>query len=343
MSNKKTSLNNFKLGIFVMAGLVFLVLLLYFIGRNRNLFGSSYSLRARFVNVQGLKPGNNVRYSGIDVGTVKSVSIFNDSLVEVRMILNSDMRKVIHSNAVAWIGTDGFVGNKVLNIIPSSEAAPFAKDNDVLASRKALDTDEMLRTLSRTNGDAAVIASELKQTIQRINASEGLWSLLNDQQLPAAIRQSALNIQSATARANSLSREMQDLLAGVKAGQGSLGILLKDSSFAQEITKTASRISSAAAHTDSLVLSMRTEFNQLNNEIISGNGTIHTLLKDSSSAARVKTTLLNIEAGTDNFNQNMEALKHSFLLRGYFRKQAKTADRQKAALVNKSDSLPSTH
>ena len=35
------------------------------------------------------------------------------------------------------------------------------------------------------------------------------------------------------------------------------------------------------------------------------------------------TSLDNIQKGTDGFNQNMEALKHNFLLRGYFKKQEK--------------------
>jgi ABC-type transport system involved in resistance to organic solvents, periplasmic component len=63
----KRAINNVKLGAFVLSGLFLLILLLYMIGKNRNMFGSNFILKARFENVQGLKSGNNVRYAGIDV------------------------------------------------------------------------------------------------------------------------------------------------------------------------------------------------------------------------------------------------------------------------------------
>jgi len=66
-------INNARLGVFVLSGLAFLILLLFMIGRNKSLFGSTYLLKANFENVQGLIPGNNVRYSGIQAGTVKRI------------------------------------------------------------------------------------------------------------------------------------------------------------------------------------------------------------------------------------------------------------------------------
>ena len=71
----KQGINNVKLGAFVLAGLLFLVLLLYMIGKNRNLFGATYLLKAKFENVQGLVTGNNVRFAGIEAGTVKKIII----------------------------------------------------------------------------------------------------------------------------------------------------------------------------------------------------------------------------------------------------------------------------
>ena len=85
----KKIVNNVKLGVFVVSGLAFLVLLLFMIGKNKSLFGSSYLLKAKFENVQGLIPGNNVRYSGIQAGTVKTIKIINDTTIEVSMMIVS--------------------------------------------------------------------------------------------------------------------------------------------------------------------------------------------------------------------------------------------------------------
>jgi len=200
----KQGINNVKLGAFVLGGLLFLVLLLYMIGKNRNLFGATYELKARFENVQGLVAGNNVRFSGIEAGTVKRINILNDTVIEVTMIIKKKMLSIIRKNAIVSIGTDGLVGNKVVNIVPARQLAALAEEGDVLVSKKSLDTDEMLETLSKTNNDIAVIASSLKTTVQRINNSSALWELLNDNSLPQDIKISVANIRSATGKAGNM-------------------------------------------------------------------------------------------------------------------------------------------
>ena len=104
-------ISNVKLGFFVIAGLLFLILLLYMIGRNESMFGDYFRLKARFHNVQGLNSGNNIRFSGIQVGTVKKVKILNDTLIEVDLLIESKMKNYIHKNAIVSITTDGLMGN----------------------------------------------------------------------------------------------------------------------------------------------------------------------------------------------------------------------------------------
>ena len=132
----KKLINNVKLGAFVLGGLLFLVLLLYMIGKNRNLFGDTYVLKARFQHVQGLVAGNNVRYSGIQAGTVKKIYLLNDTLIEVVMVVDRNLQAVIRKSALVSIGTEGFVGNKVVNIVPSNQAASLAEEGDVLMTKK---------------------------------------------------------------------------------------------------------------------------------------------------------------------------------------------------------------
>lgn len=84
------SRRNIRLGIFVISGTAFLIIALYLIGNKQNLFGSTFSVSARFYNVNGLMKGNNVRYAGIDVGTVESIEILNDTSVNVVMVLEKN-------------------------------------------------------------------------------------------------------------------------------------------------------------------------------------------------------------------------------------------------------------
>lgn len=313
---KKQLINNTKLGLFVLTGLLFLIILLYMIGRNRSLFGSNYLLKTRFENVQGLIPGNNVRYAGIQAGTVKKLQILNDTTVEVTMIVDTKMEDIIRKDAITSIGTDGLVGNKVVNIVPGELNATIAKNGDLLTSKKPIDTDKILSTLSQTNNDVAIIVSGLKNTVERINNSSALWDLLSDDQMVNNIKISAKNIQLATSKASSVSNDVQLLIDGLRKGNGSMGILLKDTILASNLNKTSHNLLLITNQLNSVVSDIQKDIN-------SGKGPANSLFKDTMMVNKINKSLNNIQKGTDGFNQNMEALKKSFLFRGYFRRQQK--------------------
>lgn len=319
----KRSVNNVKLGAFVLAGLLFLVLLLYMIGRNRNLFSSNYILKARFVNVQGLVPGSNVRYSGIQTGTVKSIDIVNDTTIEISMLVDTKMENIIKKDAIVSIGSDGLVGNKVVNIIPGDANDELAKDGDILLSRNPIDTDSILKTLSKTNEDVAEVVSGLKLTVERINNSTALWSILADESLPEDLRQSASNIRKATSRAGLMADDLHDILTDVKSGKGTVGTLLRDTAFANNLNQAVIKMKQVGTNADKLSLQMNTLLTGLQNDLNTGKGAANAILKDTSVVNKLNTSLDNIQKGTDGFNQNMEALKNSFLLRGYFKRLEK--------------------
>jgi phospholipid/cholesterol/gamma-HCH transport system substrate-binding protein len=300
---------------------LFLVLLLYMIGKNQDLFGDTYQLKARFENIQGLVAGNNVRFSGIHAGTVKKVKILSDTVIEVTMIIDTKMQNIIRQNAIVSIGTDGLVGNKVVNITPAHQPAPLATEGDVLVSKKGVDTDEMLQTLYRTNNDIAVISAELKTTIQRVNSSSALWTLLNDQSIPKDVKAAAANIRLATAKAGGTINDLNNIVADIKNGKGTAGIILKDSSIAQNLNEAILKIKSVGDEADALAATVNKLLAGIQQDVNSGKGTVNTLLKDSLLSHHISQSLENIQKGTDGFNQVMEALKHNFLLRGYFKKQ----------------------
>ncbi len=326
----KQVISNVKLGAFVLSGLLFLVLLLYMIGKNRSLFGSTYVLKARFENVQGLVAGNNVRFSGIQAGTVKRIKILADTVIEVTMIIETKMEPIIRKNAIVSIGTDGLVGNKVVNIVPAGEPGPLAEEGDILASKKSVNTDEMLQTLYKTNNDIAVIADNLKTTVQQINNSSALWALLNDKSIPQDLRISLANIRQATSKAGNMADNLHAIVMDVKNGKGSVGAILTDTSFAQNLNEAIMKIKDVGEEADSLANEISKVVAGIRQDINNGKGTVNALFKDSAMAIKLNASLDNIQKGTDGFNQNMEALKHNFLLRGYFRKQEKQKRKEEA-------------
>lgn len=320
---KTTRINTVKLGIFVTSGLVFLILMLYMIGRDQNLFSSNISIRARFASAGGLVVGNNVRYAGIQVGTVKKVKLINDSTIEVIMLINKKYQSNIHKNAVASITTEGLIGNRIVNITPGSAAAPEVEEGDLIWSRNAIDTNEMLETLSVSNQNVLEISEQLKTTVGRINNSAALWNLLNDEGLPNDLKASAQNIRTATQRANQFIGELQTILADVHQGKGTLGTLITDTLLAVQLSKALQEIQQVGEQANRLGQELNKVTQEVHTDVRQGKGTVHALLKDSSMAGMISSSLLNIQQGTSAFNANMEALKHSFLFRAYFKRLEK--------------------
>ncbi|MBL7745266.1 MAG: MCE family protein [Chitinophagaceae bacterium] len=326
----KRLINNVKLGVFVIAGLLLLILALYMIGRDSNLFGKNFELKVRFENVQGLTSGNNIRYAGIQVGTVRKVKILNDTLIEVTMLIDEKMKAFIHKTDLVSISTDGLMGNKLLNITPGKDGSPLVKEGDILLVKRVASTEEMMETLNRTNNNIAVISDDIKRTVQRINNSEALWKILEEPTLSAYLKESMANIRNAADKAADMAADLSAIVNDVKNGKGSLGAILTDTSIAKNLGEAVVKIRSVGDHANQLAEELSAMTQSVKNDINNGKGTVNALLKDSSLVIKLSNSLSNIEQGTAGFNANMQALKHNFLLRGYFRKLEKQKKREEA-------------
>jgi phospholipid/cholesterol/gamma-HCH transport system substrate-binding protein len=244
------------------------------------------------------------------------------------MLIDDKMEKVIRNNAIVSIGSDGLMGNKVINISPARITAPFVRKGEILKSSKAINTEDMLLTLAKTNQDVSVIAAQLKIAVQRVNSSTALWAILNDGSLPDNIRTSAANVQLATAHAAVAASDLQSIISNVKYGKGSLATILTDTLFGLALYDAVVKIRGAGEKADELADSLNSVIAGLNQDINTGKGPVHALFKDTSMVTKISSSLDNIQKGTDAFNQNMEALKHNFLFRGYFKKLEKEKKKQ---------------
>lgn len=328
----KQTVNNIKLGAFVLTGLLALIVGLYMIGRDTSIFSNNYKLYARFENSQGLTAGNNIRYSGIQVGTVKKVSILNDTLIEVTMLIEEKMKKFIHHTDLVSISTDGLMGNRIVNITPGKDGSALAKEGDILVTKRAISTDEMLEILDKTNRNIAIVSEGLKTTVEHINSSKALWDILENETLPANITASLNNIRIASANANQMVKDIQGIITDVKEGKGSMGKMLTDTAFAYNLNEAINKIKLAGDNANILAGEISNLSLSVKKDINEGKGPANAILKDSALVLKLNNSLNNIEKGAAGFNENMEALKNNFLFKGYFRrleKQKKEAEKKK--------------
>ena len=135
-----------RLGLFIAGGLALFVLAIFIIGKQKNLFNPVFKLTTTFYNVSGLQVGNNIRFSGINVGTVDNITIINDSTVKVDMLIKKDVRQFIKSDCEVAIGSEGLIGDRLLIITQGSSDAPLAKEGKN-CSTEPVETDAIMASL----------------------------------------------------------------------------------------------------------------------------------------------------------------------------------------------------
>ncbi|MGA8855493.1 MAG: MlaD family protein, partial [Christiangramia sp.] len=174
----KSTSQKIRLGIFVIIGTLVLIAALYFIGNRQHLFTRNISVFAQFENVNGLQIGNNVRYSGINVGTVSKIEMLEESRILVQMVVEESTGKFIKKDAIATIGSDGLVGSMVVNILPGNKNLASIVPGDTIETYSRIGADDMLSTLNQTNENAALLTSDLLKITNKILEAKGTLGVL---------------------------------------------------------------------------------------------------------------------------------------------------------------------
>ena len=310
---------NIRLGIMVIAATLFLIVGMYIIGDKQNLFGSTFKISAYFTDVNGLMPGHNVRLDGVDIGTVDDIEIISQSKVRVDMVIDQEYQQFISKNAVATIGTDGLMGNKLVNITPADTDAEMVIEGDTLKTLPPLQLDPVFRTLSETNDDIAIIADNLRVFTDNMNSPNSVWGLLTDTITSVNINTAISNIMRASDYSVAVTGKLTAIIDDVNAGKGAVGGLLYDTTAIPGLNKTIANIQSIS---DSLLF-FTTNLREMSEYILNGDGAVETILKDSTFDENLQETMNSIRIGAKGLEENMEALKHNFLFRRYFKKEEK--------------------
>ena len=266
---QKESGYTWKLGMFVIIGLLLFVVTIYYVGKQKNLFGDTFHLKTKFKTVSGLQVGNNVRFSGINIGTVDKIELLTDTSVVVTLILKDNVQRFIKTDALASIGSDGLMGDKILTISPGAASTNAVTDNYTIASKSPIEMADVMGSLKTSVDNAGIITDQIAQISYKMNN-----------------------------------------------GNGALSKLISDEKFSQSLEGTLTNLQTSSR-----------EFSQFT-----------TNLNDGKLAVKLDSTMSNLQSGTKGLSDNMDAVKNSFLLRGYFKKQKK-ADEKKKADLKKQENL----
>jgi phospholipid/cholesterol/gamma-HCH transport system substrate-binding protein len=289
-----------RLGFFIATGSALFFLAIFIIGRQKNLFNPVFKLTSTFYNVSGLQVGNNIRFSGINVGTVDNISIINDSTVKVGMSIKKEVNKFIKSDCKVLIGSEGLIGDKLLTITQGSYDASLAKEGGQLDSREPVETDQILAGLKLTSTNAEIFSKQLTEFMDKLNNKNGtIGRLIQDSSIVKNLDQTMLNLK------NSSKGLDENMNTATKKFLASLQVTADN---AESISKQMVEIMA---------------------KINSSNGTLNRFLQDTSILQNLEQTMVNLKNGSKGFDEDMAAARESFLLKGYFEKKQKEAEKAK--------------
>lgn len=227
-----------KLGMFVTIGMLAFILTIYFVGKQKNMFGSTFLLKSHFKNVSGLKIGNNVRFSGINVGTVDAIELITDSSVVVDLLIENDVKSFIKTDAKASISSDGLMGDKVLIISSGTSVKESVKNNDILASKSAIEIEDLMKSMKKSLDNIALISEDLAQFSHKVNNSKGALSkMIIDEEFSNTLKSTLINLQTS-------SDEFAKFTTKMNNGKGALSKMINDEKFSRSLDSTMSNLQS---------------------------------------------------------------------------------------------------
>jgi len=316
---EKTSSQKIQLGIFVIIAMLVFLSVIYFVGNKQNMFGGTSNLKAVFADVNGLQLGNNVRYAGIDIGTVTEIEMINDTTICITLLIENDIMKYIQKNAVATISSDGLVGNMIVNITPGEGVAKKVENGDTIKTFSRMGTQAMLETLNETNKNAALLSANLVKISNEIVQGKGTMGLLIKDSLMAQDLRATMNYLKQTTQGTTESiTNLNKLILDLNRKDNVIGTL-NDTVVANRMKKIIVNLEKSSV-----------EINKVITNVKEGKGAINYLSNDPRLVQQIDSTITNVNQATIKLNENLEALKHNFLFRGYFRKQEKEKAKKKA-------------
>ncbi len=304
-------------GIFISLGILFLIGGILTIGNIHGTFTKKMNVVAVFDNVNGLQAGGNVWFSGVKIGTVKKMDFFGRNEVKVTLNLNKSTQDYIRKDAKVKISTDGLIGNKILEIYGGTAKAEAVSEGDTLTVEKSLSTEEMMSTFQANNKNVLEITNDLKSISKNlVNGNGTIGKMLKDETIYNNISATTASLQSASNKAQKMMTAMSEFSSKLNKKGTLANELVTDTQVFKSVRESVYQLNKIADSASAVVNNMKRASENTKTPV-------GVLLHDEQAGANLKATLKNLESGSAKLDQDLEALQHNFLFRGYFKKQAK--------------------
>ncbi len=349
---KNKTKNTIKLGLFVTIGFFLIFFSIYFIGQQKGLFKKNFHASAIFQDVKGLQTGSNIRFSGINIGTVNNITILNPTNVKVDFVIEENVRKFIKTDAIAIIGSEGLMGNKIVIIIPGKLDDSIISHDAILKTKKTIELDDILKELDESSKNITFISRNLVDITKKINNGEGVFGkLFTDTSFTNNLDIISCNTAKLTANINLITKKINE-------EKGLIGLLLSDTSYVNQFNYALSDITSSAnniktssknliaitdkinsgkgifgkaftdtSFIDNLAMSSKNiniaskNLARITKNIDSGDGIINKLISDSTLTDSIIVVLYNLNKGIIEVDAAAKSLQRNWFIRTFSKKE----------------------
>jgi len=330
----RRSKNAFIVGIFVVVALGIFIVAVFTLGGQHSTFARKFPLKVVFKDINGLKEGNNIWFSGVKVGVVKRIELKGFSDVEVTLNVEWKNRTFIHQDATAMISSDGLLGNKIVVIYGGSASLPQIEENAYLAVQQVDPSEDMMSLLKTSNKNLAEITANFKTISRKISDGEGtIGKLINDPSLANTLQGTLFNFKRVSDNFKLMSQNSRNVVANLESFTGrmneegsSINKLLKDSTLYDSIRSSILQVKKVTVIANDFANNINAFANNLklaSNGLKDSTNPAGLLLNDKETANSLEATIRNLEAASKKLDEDLEAVQHNFLFRGYFRKKNK--------------------
>lgn len=311
-------------GVFIFLGLAIFIVTVLTLGGEKKTFAKSIRVKAIFDDINGLQKGNNVWFSGVKIGTVKDISFYGISQVEVKMDIDQEAAKYIHQNAAARISQEGMIGNRIVVIEGGTTEAPGVTEGTNLHVAKSVNPEEIMNTFQTNNKNLLDITSDFKVVSKGIVEGKGtVGRLLTDETLIREFMVTLAMLKQSAANAQRLSADVAAFTSQLARKGTLLNEVVTDTIVFRRLKSAVSDVEDVAQKAGGVVDDLKKTTGQLNTNLNNPNAPVGMLLKDEKTAAQIKDILRNLQTSSQKLDEDLEAAQHNFLLRGYFKKKAK--------------------
>lgn len=310
-------------GIFIVLGLLIFIVGIFTLGGQRKTFVKSFSVNVIFDDIQGLKAGNNVWYSGVKIGTIKKIQFYGKAQVQVTVNIDEEAHRYIHKDAKASIGSDGLIGNKIIVITGGNPKYPFVEDGDRLQVQGTLSTDDIMKTFQVNNKNLVDITGDFKTLAHSLVEGKGTaGALLTDEKIAGNFKTIVANLQRTTASTDRMARELDEFSKKLNTKGGLADKMLTDTAVFAKLQASVNELQKTAHSASALTQNLNTASSKLTQT----DNAAGLLLNDPKTADQVRSIMSNLKTSSEKLDQDLEALQSNWLLRGFFKKKAKEVE-----------------